>query len=123
MRKLVHSVKCALQGIIYLIRTQRNAQFHIFSSCVAIGFGIWLNISFTEWAIVSICITAVLGAEAFNTSIEKICDTLHPEIHPKIKTVKDVSAGAVLIISLGALAVGLIIYLPKFLHLIHENFV
>ena len=119
MRKLWHSIKFALHGIIYLVTTQRNAQFHLFSSCLAIVFGVWLNISNLEWAIVSLCITAVLGAEAFNTSIEKICDTLHPEIHPKIKTVKDLSAGAVLIISLGTLVVGLIIYLPKLITLIN----
>jgi undecaprenol kinase len=41
----------------------------------------------------------------FNTAIEHLADHLHPEIHPHIRTVKDCAAAAVLIASLGAVAV------------------
>jgi len=60
------------------------------------------------WALVGVVITLVLAAELFNTALEHLCDHLHPEEHSAIRIVKDVSAGAVLVLSLGALWVGLL---------------
>ena len=51
--------------------------------------------------------SAVIAAELFNTAIENLADHLHPEIHPSIRMVKDCAAGAVLVASAGALAVGI----------------
>jgi undecaprenol kinase/diacylglycerol kinase (ATP) len=48
-----------------------------------------------------------------NHALEKLCDMVHPEWHPVIKTVKDVSAGAVLVAAVVSVAVGLIIFIPK----------
>lgn len=113
MKRLGSSINYAIQGIIFLVKTQRNARFHLVSATVAIILGIWLCVSSMEWIVISLCITLVIGAEAFNTSLEMLCDTLHPEKHPKIKSVKDLSAAAVLILSIGALITGLIIFIPK----------
>ncbi|MFM9944938.1 MAG: diacylglycerol kinase family protein [Bacteroidia bacterium] len=117
MKKLTHSIKYALQGIAHLFITQRNARFHLVAASMALALGFWLKISVIEWAFITLCISAVIGAEAFNTAIETMCDTLHHEIHPKIKIVKDLSAAAVLIISIGALVIGSLIFLPKLLDL------
>ena len=57
------------------------------------------------WALVLLASSTVLAAELFNTAIERLADHLHPEIHPEIRIVKDCAAGAVLLCSLGALAV------------------
>ena len=59
-------------------------------------------------------------AEAFNTAIEKLCDKVSPERDPLIKTTKDVAAGAVLLFVLGAVAVGLIIFIPKIKYLLAD---
>ena len=56
-------------------------------------------------------IVLVLAAELFNTALEQLCDHLHPEKHANIKVVKDVAAGAVLILSIGALWVALLMIL------------
>ena len=63
------------------------------------------------WALVGVMVSLVLAAELFNTALEALCDHLHPEPHPAIKVVKDVSAGAVLVLSLGALWVALLMVL------------
>jgi diacylglycerol kinase (ATP) len=57
------------------------------------------------WAIFAVIIAAVLAAELFNTALERVIDRLHPEIHPLIALAKDCAAGAVLVLSLGALGV------------------
>lgn len=60
------------------------------------------------WALVGVMITLVLAAELFNTALEHLCDHLHPEAHPAIKSVKDLAAGAVLVLSGGAVGVALL---------------
>ena len=55
----------------------------------------------------------VLGIEGMNTAVEKIADFIHPEFHEKIGFIKDISAGAVMMVSIASSIIGLIIYLPK----------
>jgi len=56
-----------------------------------------------------------LGIESMNTAVEKIADFIHPEFHDRIGFIKDIAAGAVMFAALAAVAVGLLIYVPKFL--------
>lgn len=58
------------------------------------------------WALVLLASCAVLAAELFNTALEHLLDHLHPQTHPQIRVVKDCAAAAVLLASLGAVAVG-----------------
>lgn len=60
------------------------------------------------WALVGMMIALVLAAELINTALEQLVDHLHPEQHPRIKIVKDCSAAAVLLLSLGAAWVGVL---------------
>jgi len=57
--------------------------------------------------------TLVWMAEAFNTAIETLCDVVCPEEDSRIKKAKDVAAGSVLISTIGALAVGCLVFLPR----------
>ena len=57
------------------------------------------------WALVALSSAAVISAEFFNTAVEHLADHVHPELHPTIGLVKDCAAAAVLIASIGALAV------------------
>jgi len=63
------------------------------------------------WAVVALTIAVVLAAELFNAAIEALSDHLHPDLHPEIRTVKDIAAAAVLCASAGALIVGLTLIL------------
>lgn len=60
------------------------------------------------WALCVISAILVLAAELFNTALESLIDHLHPAIHPAIKFAKDCAAGAVLIVSAGALVMGIL---------------
>lgn len=103
----------ALKGIFILFKEETNARIHLFVATIVIISGWMLNISISEWCLVTLCITLVIMAEAFNTAIENLTDLVSPDIHPLAGKTKDLAAGAVLIISIGAAVVGLIIFLPK----------
>ncbi len=63
------------------------------------------------WALVGTMMVLVLAAELINTALEHLVDHLHPERHPRIKTVKDCAAAAVLLLSVGATWVGVLMVL------------
>jgi len=56
-----------------------------------------------------------MSIEGINTAVEKIADFIHPDFHHRIGFIKDIAAGAVFFAALTAIAIGLIIYVPKFL--------
>jgi len=65
------------------------------------------------WAIISLTIALVLAAELFNAALEALIDHLHPHTHPEIRVAKDVAAAGVLLVSVGAMIVGLIFLYSK----------
>jgi len=65
-----------------------------------------------ERAILVLAIMFVLGLELVNSQIERALDTAQFDHNPKIKDIKDLSAGAVLLASIGALVIGLFIFIP-----------
>lgn len=75
----------------------------------------WLQVDSLRWAILLVTIGAVSAAETINTTVEAIVDLLSPEWHESAKVAKDVSAGAVLLLALTAVAVGLLILGPPLL--------
>jgi diacylglycerol kinase (ATP) len=58
------------------------------------------------WALVAVVAAMVLALELLNSAVEGVIDLLHPGLHPEIRAIKDMIAGAVLIVSLAALVVG-----------------
>jgi diacylglycerol kinase len=113
INKRIKSFGYAFTGIWELIKSEPNARIHLIATICALILGILLKISSSEWCIVLIVIALVWAAEAFNTVIEKLVDHLFNDYHETARIVKDISAGAVLICAIAALACGLIIFLPK----------
>lgn len=109
------SIGFAFEGWKTLLGEEPNALLHIIAAIAAILLGFWLKISSGEWLFIVLAISLVVAAELFNTALEVLCDFVHTQYHPQIKKIKDLSAGAVLVLSLGALVGALIIFLPKFL--------
>lgn len=113
IKKNLKSFKYAFQGIKFLVKDENNFRYHLLAAAVAIALGFYLQIDTTEWLIIIIMIGLVLMAEAFNTSLEKLMDILHPELHPKVGKAKDIAAAAVLIIAIAAAVIGIIIFTGK----------
>lgn len=107
------SFKYALRGIGIIFKTQHNAWVHGAAALGVVVLGLWLHISEGEWAVVLLAITSVLAAEAFNTAVEIDIDLTSPNYHPYARDSKDVASGAVLITVLGAVIVGIVVFVPK----------
>jgi diacylglycerol kinase (ATP) len=108
----LRSIRYALEGLLLLLKTQYNAWIHLLATIIVVLAGFYYEITATHWAIITLTITSVWVAETFNTAFEYLCDVTNPEFHPLVKKAKDISAGAVLISALGAIIIGLIIFLP-----------
>ncbi|HWR60251.1 MAG TPA: diacylglycerol kinase family protein [Clostridia bacterium] len=109
-RKLLESLRLALEGIAYCIRTQRNMRIHCVFALLAVIFGCLAGITRLEFIFIIIVISMVLICEVFNTAIEKAVDASIREYHPIAKLAKDVAAGAVLVSAINAVLVGCIIF-------------
>ena len=88
-------------------------KIHICIMILVIIVGILFKINKYEWIICVICFAIVIGGELFNTAIETVVDMVMPYKNEKAKLAKDVSAGAVLVLAMGAAIVGFIIFMPK----------
>lgn len=107
------SVGFAFKGMFILIKTEASIKIQVFIALVVTIAGFYFNISTTEWMIQIAMIGLVMSIEGVNTAVEYIADFIHPDHHPKIGLIKDISAGAVFIASIVAVIIAGIIYLPK----------
>jgi undecaprenol kinase len=95
----------AIAGIRHALRSEYSFRLQALAACIVLALLAWLQPSPEWWAIIGLTVVLVLAAELFNTAMELLVDHLHPEQHPSIKLVKDCAAGAVLVISVGAIGV------------------
>ncbi|CEP68225.1 Diacylglycerol kinase, prokaryotic [Moorella glycerini] len=105
--------RAALAGVLYCLRTQINMVIHLTAMVAVIGAGWYFQVQPWEWVALTIAITLVLAAEAFNTAVEVTVNLYTGKYHPLARIAKDVAAGAVLITALGAVAVAYFIFGPR----------
>lgn len=121
--KVVESFNAAIEGFIYVLRTQRNMRVHFLSTLFILLLAIYLNFTSAEILILCITITVVLAAEMINTAMELVVDMVKSEFHPIARVIKDISAGAVLLASINAVIVGYLLFASKFPFNIEEGVV
>ena len=112
---LYKSFGYAFQGIFNTIRTERNIKIHCAAAILVTIFGIWLQISKTEWMICFILFGLILALELVNTAVEATVDLFTEDRKPLAKKAKDAAAGAVLIAAIFAAVIGILIFIPKLL--------
>ena len=113
----LHSFVNAFRGIVIMLSEEHNAWIHCFAAVSVIVAGFLTGLSRTEWIAVVFAIGLVLSTEALNTAVERLSDVVQPDLDERIRRVKDLSAGAVLICAIAAAVAGLIIFLPKWFQL------
>jgi len=109
------SIGFALKGAVKLITTEHSVMVQFSLGILMVIAGFYFDISRSEWMFQTLAIGLVLAVEGLNTAVEKIADFIHPQFHQKIGFIKDIAAGAVFFAALTAIAIGLLIYIPKFL--------
>ena len=110
-RSFLERLSFALTGLRDGWRRERSFRTQaVMAALVLVGLVV-LRVPAVWCAVVFTAIALVLAAELFNAALEALIDRLHPEQHPEIRAVKDMAAGSVLLVSVGAFAVGVIMLL------------
>ena len=112
-RKFVESFNAAVEGFIYVLKTERNMRVHFLTALFFILLGVYLNFTYLEIIALALTITIVLAAEMLNTAIELTIDMVKAEIDPVARIIKDIGAGAVLITAINAAIVGYVLFSKK----------
>lgn len=113
LRRHTVSFKNALNGIRWALASQPNFRVHLVLAFLTILFGIWVKLTDFEWTLIIFTIFWALSAEMINTAVESVCDLVTTEWKQEIKIAKDVSAGMMLTVAVGAVMIAIIILLPK----------
>lgn len=101
----------ALAGISQAVKQEKSIRTQLVFACAALVALLVFQPELIWWALVGVMVALVVSAELVNTALEALCDHLHPEMHEKIRVVKDVAAGAVLVLSVASLWVAVLMML------------
>jgi diacylglycerol kinase len=112
MRNFFKSFLYAIHGLWSAIADQRNLKVQLAVAIVVIGAGFYLAITAMEWCVILLCIAFVIGLELVNTALENLVDLVTLERKPLAGMIKDIAAGAVLMVSMLSLVIGVIIFRP-----------
>ena len=99
----LHRLGFAVNGIRAAWRREPNFRIQLAFAGGLVVLLLALRPGFYWSAILLLVAALVLAAEMINSALEALIDHLHPDIHPEIRIIKDMAAGAVLIFSLTAL--------------------
>lgn len=117
-KTLLKSFQYASQGVYFAVKNNQNIRILIFVAILVVIASLFFGISGFEMGILGVMILLVLSAEMINTSIEEMTNLIKTEHSQEAKIAKDVSAGMVLVVSLGSLIVGVLVFLPHILRLL-----
>lgn len=109
MNSFFKSFSFALNGLKISLK-QRNMKIHISCALLVIALGLYFKITIIHWCILLLCIGAVIALEIINTAIEHLVDLVSPNYNELAGKVKDLAAGAVLVIAIISAIVGCVIF-------------
>ena len=111
-RKLRLAFKVAFRGLGLVIREEQTFKIQMIAAILVIFFMFYFPLTALERTVLILAIVLVLSLEIINSQIERILDLLQPNSDPKIRRIKDLSASAVLVVVIGSVFIGLLIFLP-----------
>ena len=111
--RFLKSAAYALHGFKCCLYSEKNFRIQLAIAIITFFAGILCGIDRYEWFAILSCSALVLALELVNTAIEKLSNVVTTSLHPSIKEVKDLAAGAVLLSSIASLVIGYIIFLPR----------
>jgi diacylglycerol kinase (ATP) len=109
-QSVFESFNYAAEGVIHALRTQRNLWIHFTVAAAVLVAAVGFGVSKLELMVLLLAITFVLVAELVNTAVEAAVDVASTSFDPMAKIAKDIAAGAVLVATLNAVAVGYLVF-------------
>jgi diacylglycerol kinase (ATP) len=121
---LLVSFNYAIEGVIHVLRRERNMRVHFALATVVLVLAFAYDVTKVELMVLLVSIAFVLFAEMVNTAIEEMIDLSTARYDPRAKIAKDVAAGAVLVASVVAATIGYLVFVDRIraptYHLINE---
>jgi len=112
------SVQHALRGVSVVFGAEQSFRIQVAIALLVMVAGIVFQVKTYEWIILVLLVGSVLTLELINSIFERMVDSFKPRIHPMVKDIKDIMAGAVLIVSVIATVVGITIFYPHLVDLL-----
>lgn len=112
----------AFRGIVVTIKEEKSMIFHFVSMIVAIILSAALKIKLESWPLIIISIALIICVEFINTAIENLVDMVSFKFNFNARKVKDISAAATLIITISAILVSLLVYVPRIKEIIEVGY-
>jgi len=110
---VLESFNNSIEGIVHVLRTQRNMRIHFAIAVAVLAVAAVVGVSKIELVALLLAIAFVLVAEMINTAVESAIDVSTTAFDPMAKLAKDIAAGAVLIASVNAVAIGYLVFAGK----------
>jgi diacylglycerol kinase (ATP) len=110
---IFESFNYAIEGVVHVLRTQRNMRIHFALAVAVLAVAVAVGVSKLELIALLLAIAFVLVAEMINTAVEGVIDVSTTAFDPMAKLAKDIAAGAVLIASVNAVAIGYLVFAGK----------
>lgn len=104
------SFENAFNGLWLMIKSERNFQLELLAFAVNVFLIFYLKLSSVDTILILIVSFGIFAAEIFNTAIEKICDIIQPDFDKRIGFIKDIAAGAVILMAILSVIVGVLVY-------------
>jgi diacylglycerol kinase len=108
--KLLKSFGFAIRGIGHAAKTQMNLKIHFAAAIVVLAAGFYFSITTGEWIAILILMGMVVSLELMNTAIEQVVDLISPDQNENAGRIKDISAGAVLVVSIVSVIIAFVIF-------------
>lgn len=102
---------CAFRGVWVGVRDQSSFAVHLPVAGAVLAYAWWRAVTWTEWLILLLCVTTVLTAEMFNSSLEHVARAITLEYDERIRDALDIASGAVFVAVIGAVTVGVLVLL------------
>ena len=116
-----NTFKNARKGMRLSIKSERNIRVHLFTASLVLVTAYCLNFSIVKFCILLLTIAGVISAEMFNSAIEFSLDAIfHNRYCRMVGMAKDIAAGAVMIVTISAVMIGVLLFAPPIIQLITQ---
>lgn len=110
IKKFIKSLKYAFRGLYHVAYHEQSFRIQlVIAVCVLVLLFVF-PLAAWERILMLLMISAVLVLEVINSIFERISDALKPRLHPMVRDVKDMMAGAVLLTSVTAIIVAIMVF-------------
>ncbi len=118
LKKIRRKFFYSFVGFWIALKEEKSILAYLFFFAIFIGLGVWVKLSMVEWAVMVITMFVTIAIEVINTALEAAVDAISFQYNIKVKKIKDVAAGATLVMTTGMIATLLIIFIPAIMGVI-----